>query len=86
MVISEAAKTKIKELLQQNNASLLKIQLAGNTTTGHQTILTFEQSLPKEFITITTEPRIVADPVSYTKLANSLFDFDEETNELKFQL
>ena len=86
MVISEVAKTKIKQLLQQNNATILKIQLAGNPVDGHQTIITFEKAWPKEFITITTEPLVLTDPRSYVKLANSLLDFDEITNELKFQL
>lgn len=86
MVISELAKTKITKLLQQENANLLKILLAGNASVGFQTIITFETARPKEFITITTEPLVVTDPRSYAQLANSLLDFDSETNELKFKM
>ena len=64
MVISELAKTKITKLLQQENANLLKILLAGNASVGFQTIITFETARPKEFITITTEPLVVTDPRS----------------------
>jgi Fe-S cluster assembly iron-binding protein IscA len=86
MVISELAKTKITKLLQQENANLLKILLAGNASVGFQTIITFETARPKEFITITTEPLVVTDPRSYVQLANSLLDFDDQTNELKFKM
>jgi len=86
MVISELAKTKITKLLQQENANLLKILLAGNASVGFQTIITFETTRPKEFITITTGPLVVTDPRSYVQLANSLLDFDDQTNELKFKM
>lgn len=86
MVTTELAKTIIQELLQKNKANFLQISLAGNVKDGFQTTITFESKFPAEFITITTNPLILIDPRSYVKFANSILDFDSESNELKFQL
>ena len=86
MVLTELATTKIKELLQNNNANFLNFRLAGNVNDGYFSIITFLNVKPKEFITITTEPGVLVDPRSYIKLANSILDFDEITNELKIHL
>ena len=87
MVTTELAKTIIEQLLKKNEANFLQISLAGNVQDGFQTIITFETKYPAEFITITTtNPLILIDPKSYVKFANSILDFDSESNELKFQL
>lgn len=85
MVISELARTKIKELLQEHNAKFLKISLAGNTESGFQTIITFEQIISKDFITITTSPLVFIEPHQYIKFANSILDFNTTANELIFK-
>jgi len=82
MVITELAKTKIQELLEKNKANFLNISLAGNDVDGFQTIITFENDYPMEFITITQTPTVLIKPIIYIKFANSILDFNEQANEL----
>jgi Fe-S cluster assembly iron-binding protein IscA len=82
MVVSDLAKTKIKELLQQNDAKFLNIALAGNTIEGINTIITMHNNPPHSFIRITTNPEIMVDPLSYPILSSATLDFNQDTGEL----
>ena len=83
MVITELAKTKIKQELQDKKANFLQLALAGNASSGYQTTITYETELPKFYTTITTNPLVISDPQAYSQFANSLFDFDPESNEIR---
>ena len=85
MVITDLAKIKIKELLQEKKAKLLQISLAGNVSDGFQTIIKFLTDYPKTYLTITTSPLVLVDLHAYSQFANSLLDFDPETNEIKIR-
>lgn len=86
MVITELAKIKIQQLLEKNKANFLKISLAGNEEDGFQTIITFENLFPLEFITITQTPKVLIEPFTYIKFANSILDFSEQSDELNLKL
>ena len=86
MVVTDLAKTKIKELLQQKDAKYLNIALAGNTIEGINTIITIHNNLPHSFITISSNPEILVDPLSYPVLSAATLDFNSTTGELLLAL
>lgn len=86
MVITQLAQQQIKKILQENNASNMHITLVGNESDGFQVMMTFENTMPAEFITLIKSPLILIDPISYLiKFACTTMDFDPISSELKIK-
>ena len=75
LTVTEAARTKIKEMCLENNMEAVRPYVAGGGCAGMQHALTFEEK--KEERDIEVAPYVYVDPVAIQFLDGATIDYDD---------